>query len=174
MAIYKCKICGAVYDEEKEGKPFSELTCCPVCRMPVSNMEPVPASGWEAAPKSYSGSLDYDPVTARHDPSNRYMAQIHEMAVTGKSIGGSMSTQMPMPNWDDILLLGAQLNPAPLNDGDFVTVIGGNGAGKSTIMNAIAAYGLLMRERLCWTVRTLPACLSIDAPKCWGVYSRIP
>ena len=38
-----------------------------------------------------------------------------------------MSTRMPMPSWDDILLLGAQLNPAPLNDGDFVetrTVIG--------------------------------------------------
>ena len=49
------------------------------------------------------------------------------MAVTGKSIGGAMSTRMPMPSWDDILLLGAQLNPAPLNDGDFVetrTVIG--------------------------------------------------
>ena len=25
-----------------------------------------------------------------------------------------------------------------LNDGDFVTVIGGNGAGKSTILNAVA------------------------------------
>ena len=25
-----------------------------------------------------------------------------------------------------------------LNDGDFVTIIGGNGAGKSTILNAIA------------------------------------
>ena len=38
-----------------------------------------------------------------------------------------MRTRMPMPSWDDILLLGAQLNPAPLNDGDFVetkTVIG--------------------------------------------------
>ena len=27
-----------------------------------------------------------------------------------------------------------------LNDGDFVTVIGGNGAGKSTMLNAIAGY----------------------------------
>ena len=26
-----------------------------------------------------------------------------------------------------------------LNDGDFVTVIGGNGAGKSTMLNAVAA-----------------------------------
>ena len=153
MAIYKCKICGAVYDEEKEGKPFSELTCCPVCRMPVSNMEPVPASGWEAAPKSYSGSLDYDPVTARHDPSNRYMAQIHEMAVTGKSIGGSMSTQMPMPNWDDILLLGAQLNPAPLNDGDFVdtrTVIGKHAKKPMVLENPVyishMSFGALSKE----------------------------
>ena len=57
------------------------------------------------------------------------MEEIHEMAVTGKSISGAMGTQMPMPKWDDILLLGAQLNPAPLNDGDPVittTVIGKN------------------------------------------------
>lgn len=55
------------------------------------------------------------------------MAEIHEMAVTGKSIGAAMSTQMPMPNWDDILILGAQLNPSPLNDGEKVetkTIIG--------------------------------------------------
>lgn len=153
MAIYKCKICGTVYDEEKEGKPFSELTCCPLCRMPVSNMEPVPASGGETAPRAYSGSLDYDPVTARHDPGNRYMAQIHEMAVTGKSIGGSMSTQMPMPNWDDILLLGAQLNPAPLNDGDFVdtrTVIGKHAKQPMVLENPVyishMSFGALSKE----------------------------
>ena len=38
-----------------------------------------------------------------------------------------MSTQMSMPGWDDILLLGAQLNPPPLNDGEEVdtrTIIG--------------------------------------------------
>ena len=41
MAIYKCSVCGAVYDEEKEGKPISELTACPVCKQPVSCFEPV-------------------------------------------------------------------------------------------------------------------------------------
>ena len=73
--------------------------------------------------------LSYDAAYVRHDASCRYMEEIHEMAVTGKSISGAMGTQMPMPNWDDILLLGAQLNPAPLNDGDPVittTVIGKN------------------------------------------------
>ena len=127
MAIYKCKVCGAIYDEEKEGKPVSELTCCPVCKLPISNLEPVASEGEVKPARTYSGNLDYDSATARHDESCRYMAEIHEMAVTGKSIGGSMSTKMPIPNWDDILLLGAQLSPPPLNDGDFVdtvTVIG--------------------------------------------------
>lgn len=131
MAVYKCSICGAVYDEEKEGRPISELDACPVCKQPVSKMLLVSDNGEEkvvkAAEKTYAGSLDYDSSTARHDASSRYMAQIHEMAVTGESIHSAMSTQMPMPGWDDILLLGAQLNPPPLNDSDpvdAVTVIG--------------------------------------------------
>ena len=41
MAVYKCIICGAIYDEEKEGKPLSALDGCPVCKMPLSNMVPV-------------------------------------------------------------------------------------------------------------------------------------
>ena len=127
MAIYKCIICGAIYDEEKEGIPVSELACCPICKQPVSNLIPMPEESNVTTPKSYSGQLDYDSATLRHDPSCRYMEEIHEMAVTGKSISGAMSTKMPMPNWDDILLLGAQLNPPPLNDNDSVdtvTVIG--------------------------------------------------
>ena len=38
-----------------------------------------------------------------------------------------------------------------LNDGDFVTVIGGNGAGKSTMLNAVAASGLSIPAAFCWT-----------------------
>ena len=34
-----------------------------------------------------------------------------------------------------------------LNDGDFVTVIGGNGAGKSTTLNAIQACGRWIPEK---------------------------
>lgn len=153
MAIYKCMICGALYDEEKTGKPVSELTCCPVCKLPVSNLVPVASDNKEAAPKSYSGNLDYDSATARHDTSCRYMEEIHQMAVTGKSIGGSMSTQMPMPNWDDILLLGAQLNPPPLNDEDFVdtvTVIGKHAKKPMVLDNPVyishMSFGALSKE----------------------------
>ena len=41
MAIYKCAVCGAIFDEEKEGKKFSELDCCPVCKQPVSKFEKI-------------------------------------------------------------------------------------------------------------------------------------
>lgn len=36
MAVYKCSVCGAIYDEEKSGKPIEELTECPVCKQPAS------------------------------------------------------------------------------------------------------------------------------------------
>ena len=31
MAIYRCSVCGYLFDEEKEGKSFAELKECPVC-----------------------------------------------------------------------------------------------------------------------------------------------
>ncbi len=152
MAIYKCAVCGAIYDEEKEGAPISSLTCCPVCRQPISKMLPVEDSA-APAPQSFAGDLTYDSATARHDPSCRYMAEIHEMAVSGKSIGGSMGTKMPMPNWDDILLLGAQLNPPPLNDGDPVdtTTVIGKHAKKPMVLDSPIyishmSFGALSRE----------------------------
>lgn len=108
MAKYKCSVCGYIYDEEKEGKPFSELTECPVCKQPVSEFRKVE---------------DDNPVVRNY----RYMKEIQQMAATGEPIIEAMGTGMPMPGWDDILILGAQLNPAPLDehaDVDITTVIG--------------------------------------------------
>lgn len=162
MAKYKCSVCGFVYDEEAEGKPFGELEKCPVCGHPADRLVKLSETpgigekpwagetpgigekpgtgetpGTAAEPEEASAAvntvgaciLDYDSRYLRHDPSCRYMEEIHEMAVTGRSISGAMGTKMPMPGWDDILLLGAQLNPPPLNDGEYVettTVIGRN------------------------------------------------
>ena len=60
--------------------------------------------------------LSYPKDTRKTDGSYRYMKEIHEMAVTGKSAIEAMGTQMKMPGWDDILVLGAQLNPMPLEE----------------------------------------------------------
>lgn len=155
MSKYKCKICGIVYDEEKEGQRISELTACPVCGMPVENLIPIDEGAGTDAKKFevLDNGLAYDSTTARRDPASRYMAEIHEMAVTGKPIGGSMSTQLPLPSWDDILMIGAQLNPAPLNDGDAVdtiTVIGKKAKKPMVLKNPVyishMSFGALSKE----------------------------
>ena len=136
MAKYKCSVCGYIYDEEETGKPLAELECCPVCKQPVEKFELIDEGTKKEVSKNEKGAgqqavenkeLQYDATYVRHDASCRYMEEIHEMAVTGKSISGAMGTQFSMPSWDDILLLGAQLNPAPLDEEepvDLTTVIG--------------------------------------------------
>lgn len=31
--VYYCRACGYVYNEQKEGKPFTTLSHCPICGM---------------------------------------------------------------------------------------------------------------------------------------------
>ncbi len=97
MAKYKCGVCGFIYDEEKEGTPFQEIKECPVCKQP--------ASVFEKMDERTHISGDY-----------RCMKEIQDMAATGKPVIEAMGTKMPMPGWDDILILGAQLNPLPLEE----------------------------------------------------------
>ena len=81
------------------------------------------------------------------------MAQIHEMAMTGKPIIEAMGTQMAMPGWDDILLLGAQLNPPPLEEHahvDTTTVIGPNAKKPLVLSHPVyishMSFGALSKE----------------------------
>lgn len=158
MAKFKCGVCGFIYDEEKEEVPFSELTACPVCRQPVRVFQKeegeedvkeheIPSVEKEQDPLAYASEF------YRKDESCRYMEEIHQMAVSGKSIIEAMGTKMPMPDWDDILLLGAQLNPPPLDehaDVNIRTVIGKN-AEKPMVLDGPVyishmSFGALSRE----------------------------
>lgn len=136
MAKYKCSVCGFIFDEAQEGKSFAELEHCPVCQQPKAKFimieENMPATPETAQPEN---SLSYDLQYVRNDEKMRYMDAIHEMAVSGKTIIGAMGTTMAMPNWDDILILGAQLNPAPLLDDEPVitTVVIGKNAKRPLI-----------------------------------------
>lgn len=121
MAKFKCGVCGFIYDEEKEEVPFSELTACPVCRQPVRVFEKeqeAEVKGEHEIPsvEKAQDPLAYNQEFYRKDESCRYMEEIHQMAVNGKPIIEAMGTKMAMPNWDEILLLGAQLNPPPLDE----------------------------------------------------------
>ncbi|MCR4600556.1 MAG: alpha-hydroxy-acid oxidizing protein [Clostridia bacterium] len=156
MAVYRCTICGYIFDEEKEGKSFAELEECPICKQPPSKFEEVEQEKKTVETVTASGSISslaYDPQYERHDPGSRYMDVIHEIAVTGKSPDSSMGTLMPLPSWDDILLLGAQLNPPPLLDSEPVnteTVIGKNAKKPMVLENPVfishMSFGALSRN----------------------------
>ncbi|AFS77613.1 ferredoxin-dependent glutamate synthase GltB [Gottschalkia acidurici 9a] len=158
MAKYKCSVCGHIHDESNESRSFSELEECPICKQPVNVFEKV----GEDIEKSEEDieimseettDLSYPKEYARQDKSCRYMSEIHKMAVTGESIIEAMGTQMSMPSWDDILVLGAQLNPPPLDEHAPVmttTVIGKNAKKPMILSNPVyishMSFGALSRE----------------------------
>lgn len=168
MKKFVCTVCG--YTCEGEQAPDE----CPVCHQPGSKFreeaneetldmkeadgktaDDVTEDGGETDEKEEGAleDLSYDKRFYRIDESCRYMEEIHQMAVTGKTIGGAMGTKMPMPSWDDILLLGAQLNPPPLNEGDPVntmTVIGKHAKKPMVLENPVyvshMSFGALSKE----------------------------
>lgn len=155
MGVYQCSVCNYVFDEEKEGKSLDSLEVCPICKQELNKFVLV-ADAPEQAPvqaEVKNTPLAYDPMFARNDSKCRYMAEIHEMAVTGEHLHAAMGTQMPMPNWDDILILGAQLDPMPLAENAPVrttTVIGKNAKRPMVLENPIyvshMSFGALSRE----------------------------
>ena len=166
MAKYKCPICGFIFDEEAEGKTIDEIEFCPVCKHPASDFELIEESSDEPTEanepdkiESFKNEqenkidLSYPREYERHDKTIRYMDEIHQMAVTGKSIISAMGTSRPMPNWDDILILGAQLNPPPLDEHAHVyttTVIGKNAKRPMVIENPVyishMSFGAMSKE----------------------------
>ena len=153
MAKYRCSVCGYIYDEEHEGAPFSEVKECPVCHQPADKFTVYEEDYGTEPPKKKELKLDYPKEFARQDDSCRYMKEIHEMAVTGKSISASMGTALSMPSWDDILILGAQLDPMPLDEDAPVrttTVIGKHAEKPLILENPVyishMSFGALSRE----------------------------
>ena len=151
--IYKCTICGHIHNEEATGVLLKELDKCPICKQDISKFVEVENS--KSTENSDVGSLElaYDKNFAKSDKDIRQMDAIHQMAITGESIVAAMYTDFPMPNWDDILLLGCQLNPQPLESDVEVntqTIIGKNAKKPLIIESPIyithMSFGALSRE----------------------------
>lgn len=160
MKKFVCTVCGYVY--EGESAPDE----CPICHQPAEKFrEESSPEGGDTSAKGASGvgtgehpspsntDLDYDKTLYRIDESCRYMEEIHQMAVSGTTISGAMGTKMPMPGWDDILLLGVQLNPAPLEEDapvSTMTVIGKHAKRPMILENPVyishMSFGALSRE----------------------------
>jgi methylamine---glutamate N-methyltransferase subunit C len=100
MAKYKCTICGYIYDEEIEKIKFNDLPSdwkCPKCGAPKSLFKKIEKEAY---------------VSERKDAKDL----IHEMSINHKSLVSAMSTLLPTASWNDILILGCQLNPMPLDE----------------------------------------------------------
>ena len=151
--IYKCTICGHIHNEEGTGVLLNDLDKCPICKQDISKFVEVENSKSTENPDVKSLELAYDKNFAKSDKDIRQMDAIHQMAITGESIVAAMYTDFPMPNWDDILLLGCQLNPQPLEcdvEVNTQTIIGKNAKKPLIIESPIyithMSFGALSRE----------------------------
>ena len=145
MAIYKCLLCGHQYNEEKEGVKWEDLPedwVCPLCKSPKSafvKVEETESRSMQEEIKKLAiqtkeevGQIkeevkkeDLHTPLEWNNPSKEvdlHMKEIHEMAVSGKTIIEPMGTMKPVIGWEDIVILGAQLNPMPLEANDEVIV----------------------------------------------------
>ena len=151
--IYKCIICGHIHNEESTGILLKNLGECPVCKQDLSNFVELESSETKNTVKTEDSDLSYSKDFAKSDKDIRQMDAIHQMAISGESIVAAMYTELPMPNWDDILILGNQLNPQPLESDVEVntqTIIGKNAKKpliiESPIYIAHMSFGALSRE----------------------------
>ncbi|MCL2342211.1 MAG: glutamate synthase-related protein [Firmicutes bacterium] len=104
MAIYRCEVCGYIYDDEKEKVKFEDLPDdwnCPACGSPKYLFKLVPAE---------------DSQPSQTSEFEKHMRAIHEMALSGESIIEPMGTKLQVISWDDILIMGAQLGTLPLDE----------------------------------------------------------
>jgi glutamate synthase domain-containing protein 2 len=151
MSRYRCCVCGKIFAEAEAASDDGGRLCCPVCGASLDKLAPADT---DTAGRDYeAGALSYPEKDARTDPSCRFMDDIHRMAVTGETIIDAMGTRMNMPGWDDILLLGAQLNPPPLDEHapvDAETVIGRFAKKPMVIQNPVyvshMSFGALSKE----------------------------
>lgn len=151
--IYKCTICGHIHNEEATGTLLKNLDKCPICGQPISKFVKAENSQSSENLTQEDSNLSYDKKFAKSDKDIRQMDAIHQMAITGKSLVSAMYTDLPMPNWDDILILGNQLNPQPLESDVEVntqTIIGKDAKKPLIIESPIyithMSFGALSRE----------------------------
>jgi glutamate synthase domain-containing protein 2/rubredoxin len=133
MARYRCDVCNVFEYDLAAGDPSAgippgthpadlpEAWECPICGADRTHLRLLPVDGESApdhSPELATARMDplaYPVHWARHvDSFEVTMADIHEIAVTGRSIIEPMRTLKPAVSWDDILVLGAQFARIPV------------------------------------------------------------
>ena len=130
---YECGLCSFVYDENNEAEIWLNLPddwTCPVCGSGRQNFKKLSATSTAIKPDTAISRIESEYLSEWQRPSDdfeSYMADIHQISITGRSPSEPMRTQVKTISWDDILFKGAQLFKMPLNKSQPVqatTVIG--------------------------------------------------
>ncbi len=123
MAVYVCGMCGFEYDEAAVGALWGSLPdswVCPSCGAPkslFSRKQDIGDNGASLLPDADENPLAYPREFFKtSDAFDRHMETIHAMAVGGFPIIEPMGTRLRTVSWDEILFLGAQLDPFPLDE----------------------------------------------------------
>lgn len=143
--IYRCNVCNSFEYDSNEGKeeqsipkgaePYDlpDTWVCPICGSDRSHLQPViekekemhagftcPVCGTTsqvgtppALPNKVTEAL-LNQMEARTFVEE-YLADIHQMAETGKSVIEPMRTTKQVINWDELLICGAQIARIPVN-----------------------------------------------------------
>ncbi len=144
MTLYRCDVCNVFEYESQQGNTLTHILpgtepenfpadwACPICASDRTHLRPVQSFAAPSqsntcplcgAPVTTTLSLSKNQIPADYlsawerpsDDLEIYMADIHTMAVTGKSIIEPMRTKKSVISWDDILIKGAQIATLPLN-----------------------------------------------------------
>ena len=151
MKRYRCLKCGFEFDECDAVKDEDGQLRCPCCGADVKffvEIESIHPESADTVKLQESGkSIESADLNARG------LADIVQMAISGEAPVSSMGIKDCRPCWDDILILGAQLCPMPLDNGDDVntqTIIGRHAKKplvlESPVYVSHMSFGSLSRE----------------------------
>jgi len=159
MAHWQCGLCSYIYDENNESVTWDALPnewTCPVCGSGKESFSLTASNPPVSISIGNETDLGEDYLAEWRRPVDDFevnMADIHRLAMTGKSIIEPMRTRIPTFSWDEILIKGAQLAKMPLNKTESVatqTLIGPSAALplilETPIFVSHISFGALSRE----------------------------
>lgn len=142
MAKWQCELCLYIYDELNESVTWEALPkewTCPVCGSGKESFSLAASNPPAAASIGVETGSGEEYLAEWRRPADDFevnMADIHRLAMTGKSIIEPMRTRIPTFSWDDILIKGAQLAKMPLNKTEPIVT--------QTLIGPAAAFPLIL------------------------------
>ncbi len=151
--MYKCKMCGNEFEADNVDSDDIKCTICYAPRKNLMVLEEDIEKKIETEGEPEENPLAYSFEYMPSESGPKWMDEIHEMSVSGKTIIEPMSIDRISPKWEKILFLGCQLDPMPLMEDaevDTKTIIGKNAKLPLVLDHPVyvshMSYGALSKE----------------------------